>query len=127
MFVSGSRENLISKYLVKNLGLETRNHPRPYPLGWLNKSTQIKVTKKCRLKFAITANYIDEVELDVVPIDICGVVLGSPYLYYHDAIFYKREHKYHLKKDGVEFIVRAHQNKNHLNSINVNQMKQLIS
>ena len=33
----GSQANLISEYLVKNLGLETRNHPRPYPLGWLNK------------------------------------------------------------------------------------------
>lgn len=39
MFDSGSQENLISKYLVKSLGLETWNHPRPYPLGWINKST----------------------------------------------------------------------------------------
>ena len=58
----------------------------------------------------------------MVPVDICGVVLGSPYLYDRDALFYKREHIYHLKKDGVEFIVRAHRNKNHLN-INANQMK----
>jgi len=41
------------------------------------------------------------VELDVVPADICGVVLGSPYLYDPDAVFYRREHKYHLKKYGV--------------------------
>jgi len=39
MFESGSREILISEYLVKNLGLETGNHPRPYSLGWQNKST----------------------------------------------------------------------------------------
>ena len=52
-----------------------------------NKSTQIKVTKQCRLRFAITNNYIDEVELDVVPVDICGVVLGNPYLYDRDAVF----------------------------------------
>ena len=73
MFDSGSLANLISEYLVKSLGLETQNHPRPYPLGWLNKSTQIKVTKQCRLRFSITTNYIDEVEIDVVPVDICGV------------------------------------------------------
>jgi len=127
MFNSGSQANLISEYLVNNLVLETWNHPIPYPLGWLNKSTQIKVTKQCRLRFSITANYIDKVELDVVPIDICGVVLGSPYLYDRDAIFYKRETKYHLKKDGVEVIVRAHQSKNHLNLVVSNQMKQLIS
>ena len=62
----------------------------------------------------------------MVPVDICGVVLGSPYLYDRDAVFYRREHKYHLKKDGVEFIVRAHQSKNHLNLIVANQMKRLI-
>lgn len=47
IFGSGSQGNLISKYLVKSLGLETKNHLRPYPLGWLNKSNQIKVTKQC--------------------------------------------------------------------------------
>ena len=63
----------------------------------------------------------------MVPVDICGVVLGSPYLYDHDAIFYMRENKYHRKKDGVEFIIRENQNKNHLNSVNFNHMKRLIS
>ena len=87
MFDNGSHVKLISKYLVKSLGLETRNHPRPYPLGWLNKSTQIKDTKQCQLRFATTANYIDVVELDVVLVDIFGVVLGSPYLYDRDAVF----------------------------------------
>ena len=59
----------------------------------------------------------------MVPMDICGVVLGIHYPYDHDEVFYKGEHKYQLKKDGVEFTVRAHQSKNHLNSVNVNQMK----
>ena len=63
----------------------------------------------------------------MVPVDICGVVLGSPCIYDCDAIFYIREHKYHLKKDEVEFIVRAHQSKNHLNLVIANQMKRLIS
>lgn len=40
-----------------------------------------QVTRKCFFKFEITANFVDEVELDVVPLDISGVVLGSPYLY----------------------------------------------
>jgi hypothetical protein len=32
---SGSQVNLISDQVVKNLGLETRPHLRPYPLGWI--------------------------------------------------------------------------------------------
>lgn len=34
----------------------------------------------------------------MVIVDICGVVLGSPYLYDRDAVFYKKEHTYHLRK-----------------------------
>ena len=63
----------------------------------------------------------------MVLVKICGLVLGSPYLYDRDEIFYKREHKHHLKKDGVESIVREHESKKHLNLVVANQMKQLIS
>lgn len=59
-------------------------------------------------------------DLDVIPSNICGVVLGSPYLYDRDAVFYRKEHKYHLKKDGIEFIVRAHKLKAHLDLVLVN-------
>ena len=59
----------------------------------------------------------------MVPIDICGVALGSPYLYDRDAMFYRREHKYHLKKEGVEFIVWAHKVKSNLDLIVTNQVK----
>jgi len=67
------------------MGLETYDHPKPYPLGWLTNNTQLKVTKQCHLKFAIADHFIDEVDLDVIPTDICGVVIGIPYLYDRDA------------------------------------------
>ena len=72
------------------MGLETQNHPRPYPLGWLEEKTQINVTKQCHLKFSITTNYIDEVDLDVIPLDIYGVLLGSTYLYDRDVVFHRK-------------------------------------
>ena len=81
LFDSGSQVNLISEEIINKLGLETKPHPKPYPLGWLQENTQMQVTKQCRLRFAITTNFVDEVDLNVVPLDICGVVLGSPYLY----------------------------------------------
>jgi hypothetical protein len=65
-------------YLVNNLGLEVQNHPIPYPLGWVNKDVDIKATKQCKIKFVVSVYFIIEVELDVVPLDICGVVFGSP-------------------------------------------------
>jgi len=34
-FDSGSQANLIYEEIVKTMGLETKPHPKPYPLGWL--------------------------------------------------------------------------------------------
>lgn len=106
LFDSGSQASIISENTVKILNLETIPHHKPYPLGCVCDNAQLQLTRKCKLKFAITANFIDEVELDVVPLDICGIVLGSPYLYDKKAIFDRHENKYHLFKDGVEYIVR---------------------
>ena len=47
------------------LGLEVHDNPNLYPLGWVNKDVKLKVTKQCKNKIAISANYIDEVEIDV--------------------------------------------------------------
>ena len=48
LFDTGSKANLISESLVKQLVLKTNNHPKSYPLGWLKEKSQIHVTKQCR-------------------------------------------------------------------------------
>jgi hypothetical protein len=45
LFDSGLQANLIAVDLVSKLGLEVHDHPIPYPLGWVNKDAEIKVTK----------------------------------------------------------------------------------
>jgi hypothetical protein len=45
MFDSGSHDNIIAVDLVNKLVLEFHDHPIPYPLGWVNKDENIKVTK----------------------------------------------------------------------------------
>ena len=79
LFDSNSQANLIASNLVNNFGLEVHDHPIPYPLGCVNKDAQIKVIKQCNIKF-------DEVELDVVPFDVCGVLFEIPYMYMRDEI-----------------------------------------
>ena len=59
----------------------------------------------------IASKLVDEVEMDFIPLDICGMVLGSPYLYDRKTVFFHHENKYHITKDGIEYIMRAHQNK----------------
>jgi Aspartyl protease len=119
LFDSGSQVNLISEAIVKKLGLETTPHKKPYPLGWLNDKAQLQVTRQCKLKFSFGSAFVDEVELDIIPLDICGIVLGSPYLYDRKAIFYRVENKYLLVKDGIKYFVRAHKLKNNYTLINL--------
>jgi hypothetical protein len=126
LFDTGSQAKLISEDTTKKLNLETTPHPKPYPLGWICHNAKLHVTRRCKLRFSITANYI-EVDLDVIPLDICGIVLGSPYLYNRRSIFNRHENKYHLFKNGVEYIVRAHTKKMILSLTNVGQMKRLVN
>ena len=90
------------------LGLETKPYLKPYPLGWVCDKDKLHVAKQCRARFVIASKLVDEVDLDVIPLDICNIVMGSPYLYAKNAIFFRHEKKYHLTKDEVEYIVRAH-------------------
>ena len=86
--------------MVKKLGLETKPHPKPYPLGWIHDKAKLNVTKQCKVKFVIASKLVDEVKLDVIPLDICGMVLWNPYLYDRKAIFFRHENKYQITKDG---------------------------
>ena len=118
LFDSGSQVNLISEAIVKKLGLATTPHKKPYPIGWLNHKAQLQVTRQCKLKFSFGSAFVDEVELDIIPLGICGIVLGSPYLYDRKSIFYRAENKYLLVKDGIKYFVRAHKLKNNYTLIN---------
>jgi hypothetical protein len=127
LFYLGSQVNLISEALFKKMGLEMKPHPKPYPLGWVCDKAKLNVTKQCRVIFSIASKFIDEVDLDVVSLDICGIVLGSPYLYDRKAVFFHHENKYHLTKGRVEYIVRAHSTRVNTTLVSVGQMKRLIN
>ena len=63
----------------------------------------------------------------MVPLEISGIILGSPYLYDKKAVFHCYEHKYHLLKDGVKYIVRDHRKKLSISLVNAGQMKRLVN
>ena len=111
MFDSKSQVNLIAVELINKLGLEVCDHPSPYSLGQVNKDVEIKATKQCRIRFSISVDFIDEVELDVLLLDVCGVVLASHYMYMWDAIFMQKFNQYRLIKDEKHFTINAHKGK----------------
>ena len=110
------------------MGLTTKTHKKPYPLGWVLKDKILQVTKQCDLKFAITSKFVDEVEFDVVdPLDICGIVLGSPYLYDQNEIFYREHNQFHLFREGIEYRVHSHTFKNDKSLGTTQQLKRVVN
>jgi hypothetical protein len=127
LFYSQTQVNLISEENVKKPGLKTTPHKNPYPLGWVCEDAKLQVKKQCKIIFAITSKFFDKVELDFVPLDICGIVLGIPYLFDRKDIFYCEKNKYHIFKDEVEYIVKAHRIKTNISLVSTRQMKRLVS
>jgi len=127
LFDSGSQFNIVSETNVKKLNLETTPHEKPCPLGCICDDSKLQVKRKCKFKFSITDNFIDDVELYVVPLQIWGIILGSPYLYDQKSIFYHHENKYHILKDQVVHIVRSCHKKMNLSLVSAGQMKRLVN
>jgi hypothetical protein len=127
LFDFGSQDNIIVVDLVSNLGLEVHDHPSPYSLGWVNKDAEIKVKKQCKIKFVVIVDFIDELELNVVPLDVCGVVFGILFMYMRDDIFMHRSNQYFLIKDDKSFIINTHKGISKLSLVSANQAKKLIS
>ncbi|CAO2827817.1 unnamed protein product [Amaranthus hypochondriacus] len=74
----GSETNCVSKDLVQSLNLETKPHPHPYKLKWLNSKTSGHVKMRCLVQFAI-GTYKDKVFCDVLDMTACHVLLGRPW------------------------------------------------
>ena len=53
--------------------------------------------------------------------------MGSLYVFYRNAIFYREDNRYKLAKDGIEYIVHAHHIKTNISLVFSNQIKRLIN
>jgi hypothetical protein len=96
---SGSTDNLVAAEMVEKLELVTTKHPSPYKVSWLQKGHRVSVTKQCLVKFKI-GNYHDEILCDVIPMDVCHMLLGRPWQYDRNVVHNGRMNTYTLEKDG---------------------------
>lgn len=90
---SRSQENIIAAQHVDKFALDIFLSSNPISIWWVNKDAKIKVRKQFKIQFAISVNFIEEVELDVVPLDVCEVVFGIIYMYMWDTIFIQRDNQ----------------------------------
>jgi hypothetical protein len=85
--------------MVEKLKLETIIHPSPYRVSWLQKGHQVNVTKQCLLEFKI-GGYKDEILCDVIPMDVCHLLLRRLWQYDRNVIHDGRKNTYTLEKNG---------------------------
>nr|XP_018622474.2 uncharacterized protein LOC104085024 isoform X1 [Nicotiana tomentosiformis]XP_033509005.1 uncharacterized protein LOC104085024 isoform X2 [Nicotiana tomentosiformis] len=103
---NGSCANVVSAYLVEKLWLEWTKHPRPYRLQWFNDSGEVKVNKQCMVYLKI-GRYADEVLCDIVPMQACHILLGSPWQYDRSAFHDGRKNEYSLEHNGKKYILAS--------------------
>jgi len=85
--------------MVEKSGLQREKHPTPYRVSWLQKGHQVLVNEQCKVDFQI-GNYKDQVICDVIPMDVCHVLLGRPWQYDRNVMYNGRENTFVLEKEG---------------------------
>jgi hypothetical protein len=96
---NGSTDNLVSIEMVEKMELETTAHMSLYRVSWLQKGNQVMVTKQCLVEFKI-GGYRDEILCDVIPMDVCNVLLGRRWKCDKNVIHDGRKNSCTLEKNG---------------------------
>ena len=76
-------------------------HLIPYKVSLLQNGHQLLVSEQCEIELQI-GNYKDTLFYDVMPMDVCHILLGRPWQYERDAKHDGRKNVYELEKDGIK-------------------------
>jgi hypothetical protein len=85
--------------MVEKMGLKKKIHHIPYKVSYLQKGHQLLVNEQCEVEFHI-GSYKDKVLCDIIPMDVCHILLGIPWQYDRKAIHDGRINTYTFEKDG---------------------------
>eukprot|EP00253_Pinus_taeda_P007419 PITA_07419 len=97
---SGSTNNLVSIEVVEKLKLKTTKHPTPYKVSWLQKGDQMLVNEQCEVELQLGKNR-DKIVCDVMPMDVCHILLGRPWQYNRGSMHDGKINTYKFGKDGI--------------------------
>lgn len=94
---SGSADNLVSTEMVDKLGLAKTMHPTPYKVLWLQKGHHIIVIEQCKVEIQI-GMYKYVILCDVMPMDVCHILLGRLWQFGRKVIHDGRRNTYTLER-----------------------------
>lgn len=92
---------MVTIEMVEKLGLKRLKHPTPYKVSWLQKYHQLLVDEQCEVEFHI-AKYQDKVVCNMMPMDVCHILLGRPWQYNRKVMHDGKMNCYKFVKDGVK-------------------------
>lgn len=78
---SGSSKNVISEDVITKLSLHTELHPYLYKLAWIDKKTDLLITRRTLISFSNGDTFQDNIHCDVAPMDACHLLLGRPWIF----------------------------------------------
>ena len=87
---------------MEKLGIPCTTRKANYKLQWLNECGELKVSKQCMISFSI-GEYSDEILCDVVPMQVCHILLGRPWQYDRYAFHDGRRNKYSFEHKGKKY------------------------
>ena len=84
---------------MTELNLDTKPHPHPYKMKWLDNKASGSVSKQCLVSLTL-GTYVDEVMCDVLDMDACHLLLGRPWQYDKKTTHNGYTNTYTLKHNG---------------------------
>lgn len=79
--------------MMETLELEQRDHPKIYKLSWVNRDGGHTVKKQALVTFEI-GEFKDELWCDLLPMDACSLLLGSPCQWDRDDVHHCKQNIY---------------------------------
>ena len=101
---NGSYNNLTNLELAEKLDLTTRPHPHPYYIQWVNSYDKIKVTEIAHIEFSI-GSYKGSADFDIVPLQVCQLLLGKPWISKNNVVHNTIANKYSFKYNGKKLLL----------------------
>ncbi|XP_020693244.1 uncharacterized protein LOC110107338 [Dendrobium catenatum] len=97
-------ENIASCALVEKLQIPTEVRPRPYKLSWIQRGSEVEVSKCCLIAFSI-GKFHNQVWCDVLPMDACHLLLGRPWQYDRQAHHDGSANTYTITHNGEKLLL----------------------
>eukprot|EP00253_Pinus_taeda_P010015 PITA_10015 len=101
---SGSTYNLVATEMVEKLSLKQLKHRTTYKVSWLQKGHQLLVEEQCEVEFQI-GRYEDKVICDIMPMDVCHILLGRRRQYDRKVVHDGKTNCYKFVKDGIKHML----------------------